>query len=302
MRTLVLTSFLIAVPVAAAAQVDDAAVETTLTGQPLRVPSWPDPTRQKLDLDLEIARAVFNVAPDREDSYIWLGRRYGYLGRYAEAIEVFTAGLKKFPASYKLYRFRGRHRARSRGFDGAIEDYQTGLEKMQGHADSFEPDGLPNSRGLTISTYRGNLHYYLGQTSFATGDYRRMIRELDLSGQSPIALDIEDHRVAVVFWKYLAHMKLGETDVAENLLRSVPAELDLIENVSYHQAVKVLQGAESQADVERSGDSLSRFALGMRLQFAGDKQEAVRVLTGVVEENALGYWPAEVELLALLGD
>ncbi len=302
MRTIVLTSFLLMVPVVAVAQVDNAAAETTLTGQPLRVPGWSDATRKKLELDLEIAKAVFDVAPDREDSYIWLGRRYGYLGRYAEAIEIFTAGLEKFPASYKLHRFRGRHRARSRDFDGAIEDYQTGLEKMRGHADSFEPDGLPNSRGLTISTYRGNLHYYLGQTSFATGDYRRMIRELDLSGQSPIALDIEDHGVAVVFWKYLAHMKLGDTDAAEELLRSVPAELDLIENVSYHEAVKVLQGVKSQIDVERNGDSLSRFALGMKLQFAGDEREAARVLTGVVEDNALGYWPAEVELLALLGD
>ena len=299
MRTILLTSFLLVVPVAAVAQTGNAIAETTLTGKPLRVPDWPDSTRQKLELDLEIAKAVFDVAPDLEDSYVWLGRRYGYLGRYAEAIEVFTAGLKKFPDSYKLHRFRGRHRARSRDFDGAIEDYRAGLEKMQGHADSFEPDGLPNSRGLTISTYRGNLHYYLGQTSFATGNYRRMIRELDLSGQSPIALDIEDHRVAAVFWKYLAHMKLGDTEAAEGLLKSVPAELDLIENVSYHQAVKVLQGVTSQIDVERKGDSLSRFALGMRLQFAGDKPEAVRVLTAVVEDNALGYWPAEVDLVAL---
>lgn len=285
------------VPFTAVSQLDGTPAGATLTGQPLRAPNWSDATRQKLELDLAIAQAVFQLAPDREDSYIWLGRRYGYLGRYAAAIEVFTAGLDKFPDSYKLHRFRGRHRARSRDFTGAIEDYEAGIEKMRGHADSFEPDGLPNSRGLTISTYRGNLHYYLGQTSFATGDYRRMIRELDLSSQSPIALDIEDHRVAVVFWKYLAHMKLGETDEADELLRSVPAELELIENVTYHRAVKVLQGVTPQADAEQNGDSLSRFALGMRLLLAGDKAEARRILTAVVEDNALGYWPAEVELL-----
>lgn len=301
MQPIILLLLLVTVPITAAGQLD-IAVETTLTGQPLRAPNWSDATRQKLEVDLAIAQAVFEVAPDREDSYIWLGRRYGYLGRYGAAIEVFTAGLEKFPDSYKLHRFRGRHRARSRDFGGAIEDYQTGLEKMRGYADSFEPDGLPNSRGLTISTYRGNLHYYLGQTSFATGDYRRMIRELDLSGQSPIALDIEDHRVAVVFWKYLAHMKLGEVDAAEELLRSVPGELDLIENTSYHEAVKVLQGHTSQQDVESKGDSLSQFALGMRLQFSGDKQEAVRIMTAVVDANPLGYWPAEVELVGSLDE
>ena len=269
----------------------------TLTGQELRTPAWSEDVRARLELDLKIARAVFEVAPDREDSYIWLGRRLGYLGRFPEAIEVFTAGLRKFPDSYKLHRFRGRHRARNRDFAGAIADYRDGLEKMAGHADSFEPDGLPNSRGLTISTYRGNLHYYLGQTSFATGDYRRMIQELDLSDGLPIALDIPDHRIAVVFWKYLAHMKLNETSEAESLLRSVPEELDLIENQSYHRAIKVLQGVIPPDQVESTGDSLARFALGMRLGFAGEETASNRVLANLVRDNALGYWPAEVELV-----
>ena len=87
--------------------------------------------RARLEQDLEIARAVFDVAPDREDSYIWLGRRLGYLGRYAEAIDVFTAGLEEFPDSYKLHRFRGRHRARNRDFAGAIADYRDGLQKWR---------------------------------------------------------------------------------------------------------------------------------------------------------------------------
>lgn len=269
----------------------------TLTGQPLRTPAWSASTRKKLELDLEIARAVFEVAPDREDSFIWLGRRLGYLGRYPEAIDIFTAGLQTFPDSYKLHRFRGRHRARNRDFHGAIADYQDGLKKMQGHPDSFEPDGLPNSRGLTISTYRGNLHYYLGQTSFATGDYRRMITQLDLSTESPIALDIPDHRLAVVFWQYLAHMKLGEVEQAEALLHSVPAELQLIENETYHRAIKVLQGVTPPQLAETEGDSLSRFALGMGLEFDGERSASNRVLGELVDDSALGYWPAEVELV-----
>ena len=299
MRTVLYVLLLILAPLIANAQAP--AADRTLTGQLLRTPAWSSDVRNKLEKDLAIAKAVFAVATEREDSYIWLGRRYGYLGRYREAIDVFTAGLQKFPRSYKLHRFRGRHRARSRDFAGAIDDYRDGLEKMQGQADSFEPDGLPNSRGLTISTYRANLHYYLGQTSFATGDYRRMIRELDLSGQSPIALDIEDHRIAVVFWKYMAHMKLGETGQADALLDSVPADLDLIENETYHRAIKVLQGVTTPAEVKNRGDSLARFALGMRLEFDGRRDESTRVLTELVNDSALGYWPAEVELIRRSG-
>lgn len=291
---LVLASILL--PAAVSAQYSG----TTLTGQALREPQWPEATRERLETDLAIARAVMEVAPERESSWIWLGRRYGYLGRYPEAIEVFTAGIERFPESYKLHRFRGRHRARNRDFAGAIEDYRTGIEKMEGHADTFEPDGIPNSRELTISTYRGNLYYYLGQTSFAVGDYPTMIYALDLAQTSPIALEIEDHRVAVVFWKYLAYRKLGEDAIAAEVLASIPPELDLIENETYHRAVQVLQGLISADDVEREGDSLSRFALGMKYQFDGDRESAARVLRAVVAANALGYWPAEVELIGAL--
>lgn len=274
----------------------------TLTGEPLRAPAWSEATQARLEKDLNIAKAVFAAAPDEEDSYIWLGRRYGYLGRYEDAIAVFTAGLEKFPDSYKLYRFRGRHRARSRDFDGAISDYIIGLEKMEGVSDSFEPDGIKNARALTISTYRSNLHYYLGQTSFATGDYERMISELDKSTTSPIALPIEDHNVAVAFWKYMAHMKLGQKKRAREVINSIPAELDLVENDAYHYAVKVVQGRKSADEVMQNGDSLAKFAFGMREQFEGEKQEAARILSDVVKESALGFWPAEVELTGALAD
>lgn len=275
----------------------DPEVARTLTGQPLRAPDWSPAVRKKLETDLAIARAVFDVAPDREDSFVWLGRRLGYLGRYDEAIGVFTAGLAKFPDSYKLHRFRGRHRARNRDFVGAIEDYRDGLRKMQGHPDSFEPDGLPNSLGLTISTYRSNLHYYLGQTSFATGDFRQMITELDHSAESSIAIAAEDHRVARVFWKAIAYLKLRENAQAKALLASVPDELDLLENDNYHRAVKVLRGDLSPEAVIAGGESLSRFALGMRLEFEGKREQSTRVLNELVADNALGYWPAEAELL-----
>lgn len=269
----------------------------TLTGQPLRELDWPETTRRRLEVDLEIAKAVFDVAPEREESWIWLGRRYGYLGWYADAIDVFTAGLAHFPESYKLHRFRGRHRARSRDFTGAIEDYLAGLENMQGHADTFEPDGIPNARRQPISTYRSNLHYYLGQTSFATGDYERMLVELDRSLESPIAMDIDDHRIAVAFWKYLALRKLGRDETADRLLDSLPDEPKLFENDTYYEAIRVFSDPAAAERAAENGDSLARFALGMRQLFAGRYDEARRTLAAVVAANALGYWPAEAELV-----
>ena len=102
---------------------EPAAPRETLIGTPLREPGWNSEVRARLEQDLEIAKAVMEVAPEREDSYIWLGRRYGYLTRWPEAIDVFTQGLELFPDSYKLLRFRGRHGARNGEIELAIEDY-----------------------------------------------------------------------------------------------------------------------------------------------------------------------------------
>ena len=82
----------------------------TLIGTPLREPDWTRTTKARLEKDLEIAQAVMSIAPEREDSFIWLGRRLGYLVRYQEAIDVFSDGLELFPDSYKLLRFRVKSR------------------------------------------------------------------------------------------------------------------------------------------------------------------------------------------------
>ena len=167
---------------------------------------------------------------------------------------------------------------------------------MAGVADTFEPDGIPNSRRLTISTYRGNLHYYLGQTSFATGDYERMLVQMDLALASPIALDIDDHRIAAAFWKYLALRQLGREAEARELLASLPEEPRLIENAGYFAATRIFADESAAEEADRSGDSLARFALGMKALHEGRRKDGLRILESIVSASPLGYWPAEAEL------
>ena len=147
-------------------------VTETLIGTPITEPAWSETTRARLEKDLEIARAVMEIAPEREDSHIWLGRRLGYLTRYGEAVDVFTSALEQFPDSYKLLRFRGRHLARNRQFERAINDYRRAAALVEHVLDSYEPDGIINARHQYLGSYRSNIHYYLGQTSWAVGDYQ----------------------------------------------------------------------------------------------------------------------------------
>jgi len=268
----------------------------TLLGTPLREPDWSPEVRARLEEDLAIARAQFEVAPEREDSFIWLGRRLGYLTRWDEAIEVFTDGLDVHPESYKLHRFRGRHRARSRQLDLAIEDYRRAAELIEGQQDSFEPDGILNVRHQYLGTYKSNIHYYLGQTSFAVGDYETTLRGMERSIREPLGPSA-DRLVSTAFWRYLAHRKLGQHQEAQAVVDEVPDDLELIENFTYYDSVLFFKRTRTAEELLPEADSLTKFAIAMVQHFEGEQERAETMWTEVVNGSAQGFWPAEAELL-----
>lgn len=280
-----------------AAHAEDTVTET-LIGTPITEPAFSTATRARLEKDLEIARAVMTVAPEREDSWIWLGRRLGYLARWGEAIDVFSAGLEKFPDSFRLLRFRGRHLARNRQFERAIADYRRALALMEGVADSYEPDGIINARHQYLGSYRSNLHYYLGQTSWAVGDYQETLNGMLRAAGEPL-VQHDDRRVATAFWQYLALRKLGRHEEARIAVDAIPADLDLVENHDYYDGVRFFNGTLSEQALTDLAGLNAMFGVAMVRLFEGDTDTAERMLTGLVTESSQGYWPAETELLKL---
>ena len=90
---------------------------------------------------------------------------------------------------------------------------------------------------------------------------------------------------------------MGEPDKARRAVAEVPVELDLTENHEYHRAVQVFQGLLEPSDLAENEGTLVKFALAMELRFAGDEAGATALLRQIVEKNAQGFWPAEVELV-----
>lgn len=298
MRTLLpLVAALAATSFADSSAAEPVAKHKSLIGTELRDPDWSPATRAMLEKDLLIAQRTMEIAPEREDSYIWLGRRFAYLNRFDEAIDVFTAGLGKFPDSYKLLRFRGRKYARTRQFELAIADYRRGVELMQGIEDSYEPDGIVNERNQFLGSYRGNMHYYLGQTLWAVGDYAGTLQGMERSISEPLVQN-PDHMVATTYWRYLALRKLGRTAEANELVRKIPRDLQLLENDGYYDGVKFMQGALDAKTVIAKGDAISSFAVAMDQHFRGQHVEAERMWTDIITKTPQGFWPAETELLA----
>lgn len=269
---------------------------TSMIGTALTVPKFSAKTQKMLDEDIAIAAAALKIAPDREDSHIWYGRRLDYAGRICDAVDAFSAGLKQFPDSYKLYRFRARDLTRARRFKEALADYEKALALMGDTPDSFEPDGMPNPIGLTISTYRGNIVYYHAQTSFATGDYPAMVAGMAKSLELSADFARDDMRVPTAYWTYLAYRKMGQHDKARAAIDAIEPGLKLIENFTYYQAVQIMQGRLDPAGFKNERDSTIKFAIAMERRFAGDEKGAQALLTEIVAENPQGHWPSEAEL------
>ena len=105
---------------------------TSLLGVPLFAPAL-SPERQKtLEANLAKATADFVKDPDSADAAVWLGRRYGYLGRFREAIDAFSRGLARHPDDARLLRHRGHRYISVREFDKAVADLSRAADAREG--------------------------------------------------------------------------------------------------------------------------------------------------------------------------
>ena len=102
-----------------------------------------------------------------------------YLGDYKKAIKIFSEGIEKFPEDARMYRHRGHRYISLRKLDLAIADLEKAAELIDGKEDRVEPDGIPNARGIPVSTTNRNIWYHLWLypipfTLDHCGNYRNM--------------------------------------------------------------------------------------------------------------------------------
>ncbi|MDH3458338.1 MAG: tetratricopeptide repeat protein [Gemmatimonadota bacterium] len=264
-----------------------------------------------LDSAVQVARASMLTAADMAyrrdadspDALIWVGRRLAYLGRYREAIEVYTRGLDRFPDDPRLYRHRGHRFITVRLLDEALSDLLTATRLTAGTPDQVEPDGLPNERGIPTSTLHSNIWYHLGLVHYLRGDFERAAsayRECLLYATNP------DMLVATSHWLYMALRRLGREQEANQVLVPIVAGLDIIENQSYHRLLMLYKGAtraEALLDSVQATDGLTSatvaYGIGTWYLYGGQPDRALEVFRGIVsgpEWPAFGSLAAEAEL------
>ena len=277
----------------------------SLFGQPLIPPPLDPETQSDREEKLAEARKVAEAKPDDADAQIWLGRRIAYLGRYREAIDVFTRALEKHPDEPRLLRHRGHRYISTRRFDLAVADLERAAKQIQGKPDEVEPDGLPNARNIPVSTLGTNVWYHLGLAYYYLGDLEnaeRAFREcLKFSKNA-------DMQVATTHWLYMILRRQGRVGEANELLTPIRTDMDVIENRSYHWLVLMYKGelpADSILSVAGQDDldpATLGYGVGNWHLYNGRREEAVKAFRQVLASNqwsAFGYIAAEADLKRL---
>ena len=219
---------------------------TSLLGKPLVSPLPSDSVRSKLEADLNAARAALEGAPGDADARIWVGRRLAYLGRYREAIAVFTEGAERFPKDARFLRHRGHRYITVREFDQAIADLERADALAAGAPDQVEADGQPNARNIPLTTLHSNIRYHLALAYYLKGDFAKAA---PVWQRARDAVKNPDNLVSATHWLYLTLRRLGREDEAARALDAIVPGLDIVENASYYSLCQWYKGMRTADDV-----------------------------------------------------
>ena len=281
---------------------------TSLLGKPLFAPSLPVERAAALEKDLAAARAALDKDPGNADAIIWVGRRTAYLGRYRDAIDVFTTGIAKHPSDARMLRHRGHRYLTTRQFEKAIADFTRAAALVQGRPDEVEPDGQPNAKNIPTSTLKTNIYYHLGLAHYLVGDFAKAADAYRLCMEHSKNADMQ---VATAHWQYMTLRRLGREAEAAAVLAPITADMPIIENASYHRLLMMYKGATEAAALLAASraESLDAVTIGYGVAnwhlYNGRRDEARTILTEITDKYrttqwaGFGYVAAEADLARL---
>lgn len=277
----------------APAQEPEAGVEAmSLMGQPLRAPEIAPDRRAALEADLARARAALDASPDSEEAIVWVGRRLAYLGRFRDAIAVYTQGLERHPRSAALLRHRGHRYITVRQFDKAIDDLEKAAALVEGRPDVVEPDGAPNAAGVPRSTLQTNIWYHLGLARYLKGEWDGAAEAF---GRCVELSPNDDMRVAASHWLYLSRRRAGKDEAARKVLEPIAEKMDVIENQSYHRLLLLYKGLlrpeqiVPRAAAPTQTEAAVTYGVGAWLALEGRRDDSRTMLE---RTHLAGPWPA----------
>ena len=269
------------------------------TARPTATATTPNPAERKL----AEAEAALAAHPDDPEAWIWKGRRLGYLGRYDEAIAVFTAGFERFPTDARFLRHRGHRQITQRRFALAEADLKRAWELEVGRPNTIEPDGLPNAANIPTSTLQGNIGYHWGLALYLQG---RFDEAAAVYRQTLPVAKHPDMEVATRYWLTLSLRRAGKASEAKEAMQFRSAT-PLLESFAYEKLLAMMRGeiapeallGEARADRSALDFPTIGYGVATHLSLTGDAARSRAILEEVVggpTKAAFGYIAAETDL------
>ncbi len=252
--------------------------------------------------NFEKAKTEFEANPKDVEALIWYGRRTAYLGRYRQAIAIYTEGIKNFPQEARLYRHRGHRYISIRNYEAAIADLEKAASLIQGTADQIEPDGMPNAQNIPLSSLHSNVWYHLGLAYYLTQEYEKAYTAYIQCRESG---DNYDNIVSSTHWLYLIQLRLGNPEKADSLLAPIQKAGIVIENQSYADLCQLYKGWISpdtllQTSPGNPSNDAVNYGLANWYLHQGDSSKGIQLVEALVAGKAFtsfGYLAAEGDLL-----
>ncbi len=280
------------------AKIKKDSVFTTPLGKTYEIPQ---PSERFL-VQFEEAKAAHEANLDDFDALIWYGRRTAYLGKYNQAIAIFSEGIEKFPNEPQLYRHRGHRYISIREYDKAIADLEKASQLIEGTADEIEPDGMPNAQNIPVSSLHGNIYYHLGLAYYLTHQYEKAYNAYLQCRESG---NHYDNIVSSTHWLYMIQQRLGNPGKADSLLTPIHADSTVIENQSYADLCELYKGWLPVDSVMPTGEGSPsndavRYGVANWYLYNGDTSRAKQLMEELVNTKAFssfGYVAAESDLI-----
>lgn len=258
--------------------------------------------KEKLEIDLAAAKTSYEKDVKNADAIIWYGRRLAYLGRYDEAIEIFTKGILLHPYDARMFRHRGHRYLTIRCVDKAISDFIKASYLIKNQKDEVEPDGMPNAKNIPTSTLQSNIWYHLGLAYYLKKDFKKAekaYKECLKVSKNP------DMYVATANWYYITLKELKKEKTASNLLSTVHKNMELIENEGYLQILLLYKGNQNVApllenltqDNSALTNATTGFGVGNYYRLTGNMKKAreiFQIVTSGSQWGSFAYMAAEI--------
>ncbi len=278
----------------------------SLLGKPLFPPELSGDSKAGLERNLTQAKADYDSNPRDANAIIWYGRRLAYLGRYREAIDIYSKGIALHTSNPRFYRHRGHRYITTRHFDKAVADLTFAAKLIEGQKDEVEPDGRPNRLNKPLSTLHFNIWYHLGLAHYLRGDFHKALQAyLECM---KVSRSNDDLLVATSDWLYMTYRRLGKINDAARVLAPIRDQMEIIENDAYYKRLLMYKGKlapESLLDPEKADDlalATQGYGVGNWYYYNGMKDRAIALfekLASGKEWSAFGTIAAEAELQRL---